>query len=107
MTALISTKSPLTSFATVHLDGRLDWIIAQRSALLAWSGHGLHITPRVNSRMVVIPTAWVSKGRKLMGTEHSPLGNYTRHRTRFNGSRGERTNLPDQSESGRGICGSS
>ncbi|RDI77407.1 hypothetical protein Vi05172_g12616 [Venturia inaequalis] len=53
VTALISTKSPLTSFATVHLDGRLDWIIAQRSALLAWSGHGLHITPRVNSSMSI------------------------------------------------------
>jgi hypothetical protein len=52
ITALISTKNSLTSFAVVHLDGRLDWIVAQRSALLAWTGHALTVKPRPNLKMV-------------------------------------------------------
>ncbi|KIW03103.1 uncharacterized protein PV09_05748 [Verruconis gallopava] len=51
LSLLISTKSPLTSFTVLHLDGRLDWMLAQRSALLAWSGHNLTIRPRMNSRL--------------------------------------------------------
>lgn len=52
ITALISSKSPVTSFAVVHLDGRLDWLVAQRQALLAWTGHALSVRPRVNTKMV-------------------------------------------------------
>jgi uncharacterized protein (AIM24 family) len=48
ITALLSTRSPSTSFAVVHLNGTLDWTIAQRSALLAWTGQTLSITPRAN-----------------------------------------------------------
>ncbi|KAL1637341.1 Altered inheritance of mitochondria protein 24, mitochondrial [Diplodia intermedia] len=51
ITALVSSKSPVTSFAVVHLDGRLDWLVAQRQALLAWTGHGLSVRPRVNTQM--------------------------------------------------------
>ncbi|EOD49547.1 putative mitochondrial protein fmp26 protein [Neofusicoccum parvum UCRNP2] len=51
ITALISSKSPVTSFAVVHLDGRLDWLVAQRQALLAWTGHALSVKPRVNTKM--------------------------------------------------------
>nr|POE48032.1 altered inheritance of mitochondria protein 24, mitochondrial [Quercus suber] len=40
-TALISTKSPITSLVVVHLDGRLDWMIAQQKALLAWTEKSL------------------------------------------------------------------
>ncbi|KAK7718036.1 Altered inheritance of mitochondria protein 24, mitochondrial [Botryosphaeria dothidea] len=51
ITALISSKSPVTTFAVVHLDGRLDWLVAQRQALLAWTGHALSVSPRVNTKM--------------------------------------------------------
>ena len=51
-TALIGTKSPLTSLVVVHLDGRLDWMIAQRNALVAWTGHTLSLAPRLNTKMV-------------------------------------------------------
>lgn len=51
-TALISTKSSLTSLVVVHLDGRLDWMITQRNALLAWTGHTLKLSPRVSQKMV-------------------------------------------------------
>ncbi|MCJ1323033.1 Altered inheritance of mitochondria protein 24, mitochondrial [Xylographa vitiligo] len=51
LTALISTKSPITSFAVIHLNGTLDWMIAQRQALLAWTGQTLSISPVVNRRM--------------------------------------------------------
>lgn len=51
LTALISTKSLVSSFAVVHLDGREDWIIAQRQALMAWTGHGLSVRPKVNTKL--------------------------------------------------------
>ncbi|KAH7369969.1 mitochondrial protein-like protein Fmp26 [Rhexocercosporidium sp. MPI-PUGE-AT-0058] len=51
ITALISTKSPLTSFTVLHLNGTVDWIVAQRKALLAWTGHTLSVSPTVNRGM--------------------------------------------------------
>ncbi|KAI0165374.1 mitochondrial biogenesis AIM24-domain-containing protein [Hypoxylon sp. FL1284] len=53
LTALISTKSATTTFSVLHLDGRTDWMVAQRSALLAWTGHTLTVTPRVQHRLPV------------------------------------------------------
>ncbi|KAI4861670.1 mitochondrial biogenesis AIM24-domain-containing protein [Hypoxylon rubiginosum] len=53
LTALISTKSPTTTFSVLRLDGTTDWMVAQRSALLAWSGHTLTVTPRVQYRLPV------------------------------------------------------
>ncbi|KAF2083315.1 hypothetical protein K490DRAFT_51976 [Saccharata proteae CBS 121410] len=53
ITALISAKSPISTFAVVHLDGRLDWLVAQRNALLAWTGHSLSVRPRINTKMVL------------------------------------------------------
>ncbi|KAH9905704.1 mitochondrial biogenesis AIM24-domain-containing protein [Xylariomycetidae sp. FL2044] len=53
LTALISTKSPTTTFSVLHLDGTTDWIVAQRSALLAWTGHTLAVTPRIQSRLPI------------------------------------------------------
>lgn len=50
-TALIASKSPITSMVVVHLDGRLDWMIARRNALLAWTGHTLQLKPRWNLKM--------------------------------------------------------
>ena len=47
ITALIGTKSPNTTFTVLHLDGTTDWQIAQRNALLAWTGHTLSLSPRV------------------------------------------------------------
>lgn len=50
---MISSKSPLTTFSVIHLDGRLDWMIAQRNALLAWTGHTLSIKPQINTSMSI------------------------------------------------------
>ncbi|KAK4119827.1 hypothetical protein N657DRAFT_649785 [Parathielavia appendiculata] len=47
ITALIAAKSPNTTFSVIHLDGTTDWVIAQRNALLAWTGHTLAPTPGV------------------------------------------------------------
>ncbi|KAI9670072.1 MAG: Altered inheritance of mitochondria protein 24, mitochondrial [Trizodia sp. TS-e1964] len=49
--ALISTKSPITSCAVVRLDGTIDWMIAQRRALLAWTGHSITINPMANTKL--------------------------------------------------------
>ncbi|TAQ89841.1 hypothetical protein B7494_g1800 [Chlorociboria aeruginascens] len=46
--ALISTKSPLTSFEVINLNGTVDWMVAQRTALLAWTGHTLSVIPVLN-----------------------------------------------------------
>ena len=35
----------------LHLDGRTDWIVAQRAALLAWTGHTLAVTPRIQRQL--------------------------------------------------------
>ncbi|KAI8312280.1 Altered inheritance of mitochondria protein 24 [Colletotrichum sp. SAR11_59] len=47
LTALISTKSPTTTFSVLHLDGTTDYMITQRNALLAWTGHTLSVSPRI------------------------------------------------------------
>ncbi|PQE32415.1 Altered inheritance of mitochondria mitochondrial protein [Rutstroemia sp. NJR-2017a WRK4] len=51
--ALISTKSPITSMEVLHLDGREDWMIAQRNALLAWTGHRLNVSPTINRSLSI------------------------------------------------------
>lgn len=51
VTALISTKAPISSIVTVHLDGRQDWIISQRQALLAWTGQTLSLKPQYNAKL--------------------------------------------------------
>ncbi|KAI0595962.1 mitochondrial biogenesis AIM24-domain-containing protein [Biscogniauxia sp. FL1348] len=51
ITALISTKSPTTTFSILHLDGTTDWMVGQRSALLAWTGHTLAVTPRIRYQL--------------------------------------------------------
>ncbi|KAL3480632.1 mitochondrial biogenesis AIM24-domain-containing protein [Aspergillus californicus] len=53
VTALISTRSPVTSFAVVHLNGSVDWMVAQRRALLAWTGRSLNIQPTINTSLSV------------------------------------------------------
>ncbi|KAF2477784.1 uncharacterized protein BDR25DRAFT_299578 [Lindgomyces ingoldianus] len=53
ITALVSTKSPIASIVTVTLDGRNDWLIAQRQALLAWTGQALSLAPRYNVKLGV------------------------------------------------------
>ncbi|KAJ4163991.1 hypothetical protein LMH87_005684 [Akanthomyces muscarius] len=53
VTALISTKSPTTTFSVIRLDGTTDWMIKQRSALLAWTGHTLSPSPRMHSSLGV------------------------------------------------------
>lgn len=51
LTALISTKSPITSLSVVHLDGTVDWMVTQRKALLAWTGHTLSVSPKISRGM--------------------------------------------------------
>ncbi|KAH7080789.1 mitochondrial biogenesis AIM24-domain-containing protein [Paraphoma chrysanthemicola] len=53
VTALISTKSPISSIVSVNLDGRQDWVISQRQALLAWTGHTLSLKPQYNVKLGV------------------------------------------------------
>lgn len=56
ITALIATKSPNTTFSVLHLDGTTDWQVAQRNALLAWTGHTLAISLRVQRGLA--PAHW-------------------------------------------------
>ncbi|KAI0196984.1 mitochondrial biogenesis AIM24-domain-containing protein [Astrocystis sublimbata] len=58
LTAIISTKSPTTTFSVLHLDGTTDWMVAQRNALLAWTGHTLAVTPRFQRHLP--PAHWGS-----------------------------------------------
>ncbi|TQS31623.1 hypothetical protein Golomagni_08092, partial [Golovinomyces magnicellulatus] len=53
VTALISTKSPTTTFTVVQLDGTTDWMITQRNALLAWTGHTLSLSSRIQHGLSV------------------------------------------------------
>lgn len=53
ITALISTKSPTTTFSVLHLDGTTDWIVSQRNALLAWTGHTISLSPRIQRQLSV------------------------------------------------------
>ncbi|KIH93183.1 mitochondrial protein [Sporothrix brasiliensis 5110] len=46
LTLLIGTKAATTTLFTLHLDGTTDWVVAQRNALLAWTGHTLQVTPQ-------------------------------------------------------------
>ncbi|EXJ90016.1 hypothetical protein A1O3_03084 [Capronia epimyces CBS 606.96] len=49
--ALIATRSPLTTFAILQLDGRTDWKLAQRKALLAWTGNTLSVKPTLSTKL--------------------------------------------------------
>ncbi|EEH48811.2 hypothetical protein PABG_11955 [Paracoccidioides brasiliensis Pb03] len=51
ITALIATRSPTTTFSVIELNGSVDWMVAQRQALLAWTGHTLRIKPRINAQL--------------------------------------------------------
>lgn len=51
VTALVSTKSPISSIVSVNMDGRDDWIVSQRQALLAWTGHTLKLKPQYNVKL--------------------------------------------------------
>lgn len=48
--ALISTRSPLTTFAIIQLDGTTDWKLAQRKALVAWTGNTLSVKPSLSTK---------------------------------------------------------
>jgi uncharacterized protein (AIM24 family) len=45
ISALISTPSTHTTFSILHLDGTTDWRIPQRTAVLAWTGNSLSLSP--------------------------------------------------------------
>ncbi|KAK4141442.1 mitochondrial biogenesis AIM24-domain-containing protein [Dichotomopilus funicola] len=53
ITAIIATKSPNTTFSVLRLDGTIDWIVSQRNALLAWTGHTLTPSPRIHHGLSV------------------------------------------------------
>lgn len=46
LTLLIGTKAATTTLFTLRLDGTTDWVVAQRNALLAWTGHSLSVAPQ-------------------------------------------------------------
>ena len=48
---LLATRVRHTSLSILHLDGTSDWLIAQRTALLAWTGHSLNFTPYVRGSL--------------------------------------------------------
>lgn len=51
LTALVAAKSPTTTFTVLRLDGTTDWMVSQRNALLAWTGHTLTPSPRIQHRL--------------------------------------------------------
>lgn len=51
ISALISTRSPLTTFTILQLDGTTDWKLVQRKALLAWTGTTLSVKPSINTKL--------------------------------------------------------
>ncbi|KAJ4235576.1 Altered inheritance of mitochondria protein 24, mitochondrial [Fusarium solani] len=53
ITALIATKSPTTTFTVLHLDGTTDWMVSQRNALLAWTGHTLSPSARLQTGLTL------------------------------------------------------
>lgn len=53
ISALIATRSPLTSFAILQLDGTTDWKLAQRKALLAWTGRTISVRPSVYNKLSI------------------------------------------------------
>lgn len=81
VSALISTKSPITSFAVVHLDGTIDWMVAQRQALFAWTGHTLSISPTINRKLVCLLSA--VRRHELTIEESGALGKLSSNRQGF------------------------
>lgn len=53
ITALISSRSPTTTFSVLHLDGTTDWIVSQRNALLAWTGHTLTLSSQMQRKLAL------------------------------------------------------
>ena len=49
LTLLIATKAANTTLFTLRLDGTTDWVVSQRNALLAWTGHTLSVSPQHSS----------------------------------------------------------
>ena len=47
ISATIATKAHFNSFVVVRLDGRIDWIISQKNALVAWTGPMLSPRPKI------------------------------------------------------------
>ncbi|RCI11077.1 hypothetical protein L249_7532 [Ophiocordyceps polyrhachis-furcata BCC 54312] len=53
VTTLIATRSPATSVSVIQLDGTTDWMVSQRNALLAWTGHTLRLSAQIRTRLSV------------------------------------------------------
>ena len=107
LNALISTKSPITTFSVVYLDGRVDWMVAQRRALLAWTGNTLSIKPTLNTGMVSLTDVDPLKDRALMAEELGPLGKLLHHWSRAGSSCWSWSNISGHSENRRRLRGSS
>lgn len=50
---LIASKAANTTLSILQLDGTQDWKLAQRAALLAWTGSNLSVTPSISSKLSV------------------------------------------------------
>ncbi|KAL0634573.1 Altered inheritance of mitochondria protein 24, mitochondrial [Maublancomyces gigas] len=51
LTCLISTNTPNTTFGVIELDGKVDWMLTQHDALLAWTGHSISSRPTISHKM--------------------------------------------------------
>ncbi|KAI5842602.1 mitochondrial biogenesis AIM24-domain-containing protein [Morchella snyderi] len=51
LTCLISTNTPNTTFGIIELDGKVDWMLTQNDALLAWTGHSVSSKPTISHKM--------------------------------------------------------
>ena len=49
----------------VSLDGTVDWTIAQRRALLAWTGDSISVKPTLNAAMVCHVSPQIGMARLL------------------------------------------
>ncbi|KAF2857532.1 hypothetical protein K470DRAFT_206313, partial [Piedraia hortae CBS 480.64] len=70
--ALIGTRSAMTSMSVLNLDGREDWNIIKKNAILAWAGEKLALTPSLTGASR--GTSLLSHAISLSGTEITGRG---------------------------------
>lgn len=51
---LIAPKASGTTLSLLQLDGTTDWKLAQRKALVAWTGSSLNVTPSLSTSLSVV-----------------------------------------------------
>lgn len=51
---LVSPKSTNTTLSILQLDGTMDWKLAQRASLLAWTGSRLEVKPTISTKLSLV-----------------------------------------------------